>query len=93
MLPRQPMRVSAAAWLLMLAAFAAAPAWAQSTNQLYMTGTGSGNAPAISANGVDTNINMALMPKGTGYVGVGTATPAAKIHDTACAAERNRKVA
>lgn len=80
MLPRQPMRVSAA-WLLMLAAFAAAPAWAQSTNQLYMTGTGSGNAPAISANGVDTNISMALMPKGAGYVGVGTATPAAKIHD------------
>jgi Chaperone of endosialidase len=68
------------AWLLVLAAFAVAPAWAQTTNQLYMTGTGSGNAPVIYTNGVDTNINMALMPKGTGGVGIGTTSPMAKLN-------------
>jgi hypothetical protein len=51
------------------------PALAQSTNQLFMTGTGSGHAPVLYTNGVDTNINLAIMPKGTGMVGIGTATP------------------
>ena len=39
-----------------------------------MTGTGSGNAPTLYTNGVDANINMAIMPKGTGGVGIGTTT-------------------
>jgi hypothetical protein len=62
--------------LLSVVVFAAAPAWAQTTNQLFMTGTSSGNAPVLYTNGVDTNINLSIMPKGNGYVGIGTATPA-----------------
>ena len=53
----------------------ATPAHAQSTNQLFMTGTGSGNAPTLYTNGVDSNINLAIMPKGTGNVGIGTTSP------------------
>jgi hypothetical protein len=61
---------------LMLATFAASPAWA-ATNQLFMTGTGSGNTPVIYTNGVDSNINMALMLKGTGGVGIDNTSPGA----------------
>ena len=79
---RLPRKLSIPFAPFLLAAFLAAPAWAQSTNQLFLTGTGSGNTPAISSTGVDSNINMALMPKGTGKVGIGTASPGAMIHDT-----------
>jgi hypothetical protein len=68
--------------LYLLAGFAmlyASEAAAQSTNQLFMTGTGSGNAPMLSTNGVDTNINLAIMPKGTGAVGINTTSPASKL--------------
>jgi hypothetical protein len=61
---------------LILAIFAAAPAWA-TNNQLFMTGTGTGNTPVIYTNGVDSNINMALMMKGTGSVGIDNTSPGA----------------
>jgi hypothetical protein len=77
LLAGQPMTRFSVASLLVLVVAATAPAWAQSTNQLYMTGTGSGNAPVLYTNGVDTNINLAIMPKGTGGVGIGTASPGA----------------
>ena len=64
--------------IALLAALLATAAHAQTTNQLYMTGTGSGGAP-VSTSGVDANINLAIMPKGTGYVGIGTTNPAAKM--------------
>jgi hypothetical protein len=41
------------------------------TNYLYSDGASTGNAPAISAVGSDSNINLALAPKGTGKVTVG----------------------
>ena len=63
--------LSAAVFLL------ATPAHAQSTNQLYMTGTGSGHAPTLYTNGVDSNISLAIMPKGTGGVGIGNTAPGA----------------
>ena len=47
-----------------------------------MTGTGSGNTPVIYTNGVDSNINMAFMPKGTGGVGIGTTSPTASALQT-----------
>ena len=68
-------RIYAAIWLLALASFAAAPAWA-ATNQLTMSGAPSGTQPSLSANGVDSNISIILTTKGTGGVGIGTATPA-----------------
>ena len=49
-----------------------APAWAQTTNQLFMTGAASGSEPSITANGVDSNISILLTPKGTGGVGIST---------------------
>ena len=63
--------LSAAVFLL------ATPAHAQSTNQLYMTGTGSGHAPTLYTNGVDSNISLAITPKGTGGVGIGNTAPGA----------------
>ena len=42
-----------------------------------MTGTGSGHAPTLYTNGVDSNINLAIMPKGTGGVGIGNTAPGA----------------
>ena len=50
--------LSAAVFLL------ATPAHAQSTNQLYMTGTGSGHAPTLYTNGVDSNISLAIHAEG-----------------------------
>ena len=44
-----------------------------------MTGTGSGNSPVLYTNGVDTNINLGIMPKGTGGVGIGTVSPGANL--------------
>jgi hypothetical protein len=42
-----------------------------------MTGTGSGSAPTLYTNGVDSNINLGIMPKGTGSVGIGNTSPGA----------------
>ena len=69
-------RIYAATWLLVLALFAAASAWAQATNQLTMSGAPSGSQPSVSANGVDSNISIILTTKGTGGVGIGTSSPA-----------------
>lgn len=43
-------------------------------NYLQVAGTTAGNAPILSAQGTDTNINLALTPKGTGTVQFGTYT-------------------
>jgi hypothetical protein len=43
-------------------------------NNLAVTGTTAGNAPILSAEGSDTNIDLALTPKGTGLVRFGTYT-------------------
>ena len=75
-------RIYAATWLLALALFAAAPAWAQTTNQLTMSGAPSGSQPSVSANGVDSNISIILTTKGTGGVGIGTTSPAATLDVT-----------
>lgn len=48
---------------------------ASAVNYVQATGSATGNAVAISAQGSDTNISIALTPKGTGGVGIGTATP------------------
>jgi len=44
------------------------PATASAVNEITVTNAATGNAPAISATGGDTDINMTLTPKGTGYV-------------------------
>ncbi|NTU46041.1 hypothetical protein HGA88_00245 [Candidatus Roizmanbacteria bacterium] len=46
--------------------------------ELYASSVG-GTAPEIRATGSDTNINLALIPKGTGGVGIGTTAPSAKL--------------
>ena len=38
-------------------------------------GSTAGNAPVIATAGSDANINLAIMPKGTGNVGIGTTSP------------------
>ena len=43
-------------------------------NYVRVTNSATGNAPALSAQGDDTNISIALIGKGTGAVGLGQAT-------------------
>jgi len=48
-------------------------------NQFDMTNAATGNAPSISATGGDTNIDVAIIPKGSGETKVGTGAAAATI--------------
>ena len=48
-------------------------------NQLDVTNAATGNAPSISATGDDSNIDVALIPKGTGETKVGTGAADATI--------------
>ena len=48
-------------------------------NQLDVTNAATGNAPSISATGDDSNIDIALIPKGTGETKVGTGSADASI--------------
>jgi hypothetical protein len=48
-------------------------------NQFDMTNAATGNAPSISATGGDTNIDVAIIPKGTGETKVGTGAAAATL--------------
>ena len=47
---------------------------ASAVNWLQVTGAATGGAPVVSARGSDTNIDLALTPKGTGNVRFGTLT-------------------
>ena len=47
---------------------------ASAVNYLSIFGNATGARPTISAVGADTNIDLALVPKGTGYVTFGTRT-------------------
>jgi prepilin-type processing-associated H-X9-DG protein len=47
---------------------------ASSVNRLEVTGSIANSAPVLSAQGTDTNIDLALTPKGTGLVRFGTYT-------------------
>ena len=48
-------------------------------NQLDVTNAATGNAPSISATGDDSNIDLALIPNGTGETKVGTGAAAATV--------------
>ena len=48
-------------------------------NQFDITNAATGNAPSISATGGDTNIDIALIPKGSGETKVGTGGAAATV--------------
>ena len=48
-------------------------------NQFDITNAATGNAPSISATGDDSNIDLALIPKGTGETKVGTGSADATI--------------
>ena len=48
-------------------------------NQFDMTNAATGNAPSISATGGDTNIDFAIIPKGSGETKVGTGSANATI--------------
>lgn len=48
-------------------------------NYLEVTGGATGNGVTLSAQGANSNINIILTPKGTSAVGIGTATPSAKL--------------
>ena len=48
-------------------------------NQFDVTNAATGNAPSISATGGDTNIDIALIPKGSGETKVGTGSAAATV--------------
>jgi len=52
---------------------------ASAVNQFDMTNAATGNAPSISATGGDTNIDVAIIPKGSGETKVGTGAAAATI--------------
>jgi hypothetical protein len=52
---------------------------ASAVNHVDIANSATGGAVALSAAGTDTNISIALTPKGTGNVGIGTASPAAKL--------------
>lgn len=45
---------------------------ASAVNYVQVTGAATGNRPTISAQGTDTNIDLALTPKGTGVVSIPT---------------------
>lgn len=47
---------------------------ASAVNYIQVTGAAAGSAPVLSAQGSDTNIDLALTPKGTGRVQFGTYT-------------------
>jgi hypothetical protein len=49
---------------------------ASAVNQLNIANSATGGAVNLSAVGTDTNISIALTPKGTGGVGIGTTSPA-----------------
>ena len=48
-------------------------------NQFDITNAATGNAPSISATGGDSNIDIALIPKGTGETKIGTGAAAASL--------------
>jgi len=48
-------------------------------NQFDITNAATGNSPSISATGGDTNINMVLVPKGSGETVIGTGAAAATL--------------
>ena len=48
-------------------------------NQFDITNAATGNAPSISATGDDTNIDVAIIPKGSGETKVGTGAAAATL--------------
>lgn len=52
---------------------------ASAVNYLQATGSATGAAPTLSSQGSDTNIDLALTPKGTGYVRFGTRTASADV--------------
>ena len=45
---------------------------ASAVNQFDVTNAATGNAPSISATGDDSNVDIALIPKGTGETKIGT---------------------
>ncbi len=49
-------------------------------NYFSVTSAAAGSAVTIGAGGSDSNINLSIMPKGTGGVGIGTTSPAAELH-------------
>jgi hypothetical protein len=53
---------------------------ASAVNQIDIANSATGGAVALSAAGSDTNISIALTPKGTGNVGVGTTSPSQALH-------------
>jgi hypothetical protein len=56
-------------------------------NYVSVKGATAGNAPVIATAGTDTNINLALMPKGTGNVGIGITTPSSNLSFTGQSAQ------
>ena len=52
---------------------------ASAVNQFDITNAATGNAPSISATGGDSNIDVALIPKGTGETKIGTGAAAATL--------------
>ena len=52
---------------------------ASAVNQFDITNAATGNAPSISATGGDSNVDIALIPKGTGETKVGTGAANATI--------------
>lgn len=52
---------------------------ASAVNQLNIANSATGGAVQLSTVGADTDISIALMPKGAGNVGIGTATPFGKL--------------
>jgi len=52
---------------------------ASAVNHVDIANSATGGAVALSAAGTDTNISIALTPKGTGGVGIGTSSPSHKL--------------
>jgi len=52
---------------------------ASAVNQFDVTNAATGNAPSLSATGGDTNIDFAILPKGSGEIKVGTGSADATV--------------
>ena len=52
---------------------------ASAVNQFDITNAATGNAPSISATGGDSNVDIALIPKGTGETKIGTGAASATL--------------
>lgn len=66
-------------------------ATASAVNELTYANAATGNSPTITCSGNDSNVSLNIVPKGTGSVGIATASPEAKLEVTPDTGDRADK--